>query len=247
MADVFRLVQWMASHVAGRNHSSERRATRIRLGQAIRQCKVIRDIESTPLVIDGTIFTVPDAEHVVALDAKTGAGDLGIQAGLCRPISACRIDFGPVNRGLAALRQRPLFRQSWTGTWSRSMRTTEEVIWQTLVANPSEGYSITGAPLVVNHSVMVGMTGGEFRTRGFLAAYDVSTGQQQWKFNTIPGPGEIGHETWENDAWRKGGGATWITGSYDPSTDLLYWGVGNPSPELSTATCGQAITCSPTA
>jgi alcohol dehydrogenase (cytochrome c) len=82
----------------------------------------------------------------------------------------------------------------------------------------------------VHHSVVVGISGGEFRIRGFLAAYDVSTGRQQWKFDTIPGPGEVGHETWENDAWRTGGGATWITGSYDPSTDLLYWGVGNPSP-----------------
>ena len=79
-----------------------------------------------------------------------------------------------------------------------------KVIWQTLVASPSDGYSITGAPLVVNHSVVVGIAGGEFGIRGFLAAYDVSTGQQQWKFNTIPGPGEVGHETWENDAWRIG-------------------------------------------
>ena len=108
-----------------------------------------------------------------------------------------------------------------------------KVIWQTLVASPSDGYSITGAPLVVNRSVVVGIAGGEFGIRGFLAAYDVSTGQQQWKFETIPGPGEVGHETWENDAWRTGGGPTWNTGSYDPSTDLLYWGVGNPSPDFS--------------
>ena len=105
-----------------------------------------------------------------------------------------------------------------------------KVIWQTLVASPSDGYAITGAPLVVNRSVVVGIAGGEFGIRGFLAAYDVSSGQQQWKFNTIPGPGEVGHETWENDAWRTGGGGTWVTGSYDPSTDLLYWGVGNPGP-----------------
>ena len=108
-----------------------------------------------------------------------------------------------------------------------------KVIWQTSVASPSDGYSITGAPLVVNGSVVVGVAGGEFGIRGFLAAYDVSTGQQQWKFDTIPGPGEVGHETWENDAWRTGGGGTWVTGSYDPSTDLLYWGVGNPSPAFS--------------
>ena len=78
--------------------------------------------------------------------------------------------------------------------------------------------------------MIVGIAGGEFGIRGFLAAYDASSGQQQWKFDTIPGPGKLGHETWENDAWRTGGGGTWVTGSYDPSTDLLYWGVGNPSP-----------------
>jgi alcohol dehydrogenase (cytochrome c) len=80
---------------------------------------------------------------------------------------------------------------------------------------------------------VIGVAGGDFGIHGFLAAYDVSTGQQQWKFETIPGPGEVGHETWENDAWRIGGGSTWNTGSYDPSTDLLYWGVGNPAPPFS--------------
>src|SRR5262249_34148994 len=108
-----------------------------------------------------------------------------------------------------------------------------KVIWQTLDASPADGYSITGAPLVVDGSVVVGIAGGEYGIRGFLAAYDASTGRQQWKFNTIPEPGEAGHETWENNAWRTGGGPTWVTGSYDPATDLLYWGVGNPSPPFS--------------
>ena len=67
----------------------------------------------------------------------------------------------------------------------------------------------------------------------FWRRYDAETGQQVWKFFTIPGPGDPGHETWENDAWRTGGGPTWITGSYDPSLDLLYWGVGNPAPDFS--------------
>ena len=91
---------------------------------------------------------------------------------------------------------------------------------------------MTGAPLIVNGSVVVGVAGGEYGIRGFLAAYDAETGRQQWKFNTIPGPGEFGHDTWKNDAWRTGGGPTWITGSYDPSLDLLYWGVGNPAPDF---------------
>jgi alcohol dehydrogenase (cytochrome c) len=185
-------------------------------------------IAATPLVIDGTIFTALGAGHVVALDAKTGATIWEYK----RPIpSGLPIEFR-VNRGLA-VGGSTLFFGSLEGYLVAINVNDGKVIWQTLVASPSGGYSISVAPLVVNHSVVVGVSGGEFGARGFLAAYDVSTGQQQWRFNTIPGPGETGHDTWENDAWRSGGGGTWITGSYDPSTDLLYWGVGNPSPGFS--------------
>jgi alcohol dehydrogenase (cytochrome c) len=81
--------------------------------------------------------------------------------------------------------------------------------------------------------VIVGVAGGEYGIRGFLSAYDPQNGREQWKFFTIPGPGDRGHETWTTDAWRTGGGPTWITGSYDPSLDLIYWGVGNPAPDFS--------------
>ncbi len=186
------------------------------------------NIEATPLVIDGAIFMVVDPGHVFALDTKTGAVIWEYR----RPIpSRLPIEY-PVNRGLA-VKGGALFFGSLDGYLVAINANNGKVIWQTLVANPADGYTITVAPLVVNHSVVVGTTGGEFEARGFLAAYDVSTGRQQWKFDTIPGPNEFGHETWENDAWKWGGGATWITGSYDPSTDLLYWGVGNPSPEYS--------------
>jgi alcohol dehydrogenase (cytochrome c) len=186
------------------------------------------NIEATPLVIDGTIFTTTDPAHVLALDARTGAVIWEYK----RPIPAgLPIEFS-VNRGLAVLGN-TLFFGSLDGYLVAINANNGNVLWQTLAASSSGGYSITGAPLVVNRLVVVGITGGEFGARGFLAAYDVSTGQQQWKFDTIPGPGEAGHETWENDAWKSGGGGTWITGSYDPSTDLLYWGVGNPSPGFS--------------
>jgi alcohol dehydrogenase (cytochrome c) len=186
------------------------------------------NIEATPLVINGTIFAALAAGHVIALDAKTGATIWEYK----RPIpSGLPIEFR-VNRGLA-VGGSTLFFGSLEGYLVAINANDGEVVWQTLVASPSGGYSISAAPLVVNHSVVVGVSGGEFGARGFLAAYDVSTGQQQWRFNTIPGPGEAGHETWENDAWRSGGGGTWVTGSYDPSTDLLYWGVGNPSPGFS--------------
>jgi len=92
---------------------------------------------------------------------------------------------------------------------------------------------MTVAPLVVKDKVIVGVAGGEFGIRGFIAAYDVRTGREAWRFNTIPGPGEPGHETWQGqaDAWEHGGGAIWTTGSYDPALNLTYWGTGNPGPD----------------
>ena len=185
-----------------------------------------QNVEATPLVIDGTIFMVADVAHILALDAKTGHEIWHYT----RPVPAgLPLEFGLANRGLA-VHGGTLFFGSADGYLIALDADDGKVTWQKVVASPAEGYSITAAPLVVNHSVVVGISGGEFRIRGFLAAYDVSTGERQWKFDTIPGPGEAGHETWENDAWRTGGGGTWTTGSYDPSTDLLYWGVGNPSP-----------------
>ncbi len=185
-----------------------------------------QNIEATPLVIDGMIFIAADGAHVLALDAKTGHKIWQYS----RPVPAdLPLEAGLANRGLA-VHGGTLFFGSPDGYLIAINAGDGKLIWQKPVASSADGYSISGAPLVVNHSVIVGVSGGEFKMRGFLAAYDVSTGRQQWKFDTIPGPGEIGHQTWENDAWRTGGGATWITGSYDPSTDLLYWGVGNPSP-----------------
>jgi alcohol dehydrogenase (cytochrome c) len=196
----------------------------------IRQFDSAEDkIEATPLVIGGVIFMVVSVSSVLALDAKTGDVIWEYKRTIPADLPLC---CGRVNRGLAAFGNR-LFFGSPDGYLVAINADNGEIIWQTLVASSSSSYSITGAPLVVNHRVVVGVAGGDYGVRGFLAAYDVFTGQQQWKFETIPSPGEVGHETWENDAWRTGGGATWNTGSYDPSTDLLYWGVGNPSPDFS--------------
>jgi alcohol dehydrogenase (cytochrome c) len=186
-------------------------------------------IEATPLVIGGAIFTVAPVSNVVALNAKTGDVIWEYRRPLPANLPVC---CGRNNRGLAAYGN-TLYFGSLDGYLVAINASDGKVLWQTRVASPSDGYSITGAPLVVNHSVVLGVAGGDFGARGFLAAYDVSTGQLQWRFDTIPGPGETGHETWENDAWRSGGGTTWNTGSYDPSTDLLYWGVGQPSPAFS--------------
>ena len=90
---------------------------------------------------------------------------------------------------------------------------------------------MTHAPLVVKDKVIVGVAGGEYGIRGFIAAYDAKTGKEAWRFYTIPGPGEPGHETWAGDSWQHGGASVWVTGSYDPELNLTYWGIGNPGPD----------------
>jgi alcohol dehydrogenase (cytochrome c) len=185
-------------------------------------------IEATPLVVDGVMFTTLPPSDVIALDVKTGRGIWKYSRNVPADVPVC---CGRVNRGVAILGS-VLFLEALDGYLVAINANTGEVLWQIRVVDPANGYAMTGAPLIVNRSVIVGIAGGEFGTRGFLVSYDAATGQEQWKFSTIPGPGDPGHETWENDAWRTGGAPTWTTGSYDPSLDLIYWGVGNPGPDF---------------
>ena len=183
-------------------------------------------IESTPLVAGGAMFISEPPSGVVALDVKTGNAlwhfgrDLPLNMSLC-----C----GRVNRGVALLGS-----TVFVGTLDAHLVALDAASgaprWETRVADVSDGYSITVAPLAVGDLVIVGVSGGEFGIRGFLAAYAADTGKEVWRFNTVPGPGEPGHETWEGDSWKTGGAPTWVTGAYDPDLDLVYWGVGNPSP-----------------
>ena len=183
-------------------------------------------IQATPLVVDEVMFVTEPPAGVVALDVRSGQVLWTYRRKLPADLPLC---CGRVNRGLA-IHGHTLYFGSLDGYLVALDANTGSLTWETKVVDPAKGYSLTGAPLVANESVIVGVSGSEFGIRGLLSAYDAANGRLQWKFNTIPGPGEPGHETWENGAWRTGGGSTWTTGSFDPSLGLVYWGVGNPSP-----------------
>ena len=181
---------------------------------------------ATPLMTNNTIFMSTPPSGVVALNATTGQEIWRFERTLPGNLPVC---CQRVNRGLAILGG-TLF----VGTLDAKLIALDaksgEVRWQTDVADTSAGYTITVAPLIAKDAVIIGVSGGEFGIRGFLSAYDASNGKMRWRLYTIPAPGEAGHESWKNDAWKTGGGPTWVTGSFDPDLNLLYWGVGNPSP-----------------
>ncbi|WP_051670088.1 PQQ-dependent dehydrogenase, methanol/ethanol family [Bryobacter aggregatus] len=185
-------------------------------------------LETTPIVIDGIMYTAGMPGQVFALDARTGMQIWKYQR-TQKKVNA--FESNRYNRGVAVLGNRVFF-----GTLDAALvaldRRTGRPLWETQVADTMEGYSVTVAPLVVKDKVIVGVAGGEHGIRGFLDAYDVVTGKRVWRFNTVPGPGEFGHETWKGDSWKLGGAPTWLTGSYDAELDTLYWATGNPGPDM---------------
>jgi PQQ-dependent dehydrogenase (methanol/ethanol family) len=185
-------------------------------------------LETTPLVVDGTMYTSGPPGQVFALDAKTG---LQIWKYERRQKVVNPYQTNPFNRGVAVMGNRVFFGTLDAAVVALDAR-TGRVLWETQVADTMQGYTITGAPLAIRGKVIVGIAGGEFGVRGFLDAYDAATGKRLWRFYTVPGPGEFGSDSWSGDSWKRGSGATWLTGSYDPELNLLYWGVGNPGPDM---------------
>ena len=183
--------------------------------------------EATSLVVDGILYTVQPPNDVVALDAATGR-QFWIYS--YSPSPQARLCCGRVNRGLAVVGD-TLFMATIDARLIAIDARSGRPIWNIEVAKPDAGYAFTLAPLVIKDKVIIGAAGGEYGIRGFLAAFDVKTGKEVWRFNTIPGPGEPGHETWDKDSWEHGGASVWITGSYDPDLNLTYWGIGNPGPD----------------
>ncbi len=185
--------------------------------------------EATPLVVDGVMYTVMSPNHVVALDATTGRM-FWMYSPRLSPLA--RVCCGRVNRGLAILGDN-LFMGTIDGHLIAIDAKTGRAVWDVAVSKPELGYSLTVAPIIVKDKVIIGPAGGEYGIRGFIAAFDAKTGKEAWRFNTVPGPGQTGHDTWPQgtDAWEHGGGSIWVTGSYDPDLNLLYFGTGNPGPD----------------
>jgi alcohol dehydrogenase (cytochrome c) len=196
--------------------------------QWIYQARSLEKFEATPLVVDGILYTVQAPNDVVALDAVTGRVFWTYSY---TPSTAARPCCGRVNRGLAVAGD-TLFMGTIDARLIAIDTKNGKPLWNVAVARPEAGYAITHAPLIVKDKVIVGTAGGEYGIRGFIAAYDVRTGKEAWRFYTIPGPGEPGHETWAGDSWQHGGASVWMTGSYDPALNLTYWGIGNPGPDF---------------
>jgi alcohol dehydrogenase (cytochrome c) len=191
------------------------------------QARSLEKFEATPLVVDGVLYTVQAPNDIVAIDAATGRTFWVYSH---RPSPLARLCCGRVNRGLAILGH-TLFMGTIDGRLIAVDARSGRLVWDVALARPEAGYSLTLAPLIVKDKVIVGPSGGEYGIRGFLAAFDAKTGKEVWRFNTVAGPGERGGETWGGDSWKTGGGSIWVTGSYDPESNLTYWGIGNAGPD----------------
>lgn len=184
--------------------------------------------ESSPIVDGNRMFVTEAGGGVSALDASNGRLLWQYTPSLPTGLKVC---CGEPNRGAAVLGKN-VYVMTFDSHLVALDGATGNQVWDVEVADWREGFSMTGAPLAVDGRIIVGMGGGDFGVRGFIAGYSASNGALLWRFNTIPGPGEPGHDTWGGDSWKHGGGATWGTGAYDPVLHLIYWGTGNPGPDF---------------
>ncbi len=191
------------------------------------QCTKGGRVEVSPIVADGVMYITEPPDTTTALDIRTGRKIWSHT----RPSNNPKlIGFGPVNRGVAILDD-----TIYVGTLDCYLlaldKDTGAVRWETKVDENRLGYAITVAPLALKDKIIVGVSGGEAGIRGYLDAYNAMSGERLWRTYTIPGKGEFGNDTWSGDSWKTGAGPTWVTGSYDPDMNLLYWGTGNPGPD----------------
>jgi quinohemoprotein ethanol dehydrogenase len=187
--------------------------------------------EAQPIVFDNVIYLVTGADDVFAIDAKTGAKLWTHRAHLNQRIKV--VCCGWTSRGVA-LGDGKVYVGQLDGKLVALDQKTGRIAWSTQVARYQDGYTITNAPLYYNGRVYTGVSGGEFGIRGRLTAFDAKSGREVWRFYTIPGPGQAGHDTWpaDNNSWMHGGGPVWQTPAVDPKLGLIYFSTGNASPDF---------------
>lgn len=191
--------------------------------------------EAAPIVNGGVMFVSTSFNQVLALDAKTGVTLWRYRSALpANPRGK------PVSRGVALFGDKVFMPLGEAALVALDAKTGKEV-WKTTIGDNTKGEYLTAPPLVADGKLVSGIAGGDGANRGFVAAYDPESGRQLWKTYMTPAPGEPGHDTWRGDDWRIGGGATWVTGNYDPETNLVYWGVGNGFPWVGRARPGDNL------
>jgi alcohol dehydrogenase (cytochrome c) len=182
-------------------------------------------LQCVPVVVDGVMY-ITQPNEVYALDSRSGRLIWQFHHNLAKAPDR----EGP-NRGVAVFEDKVYF--TTTDSFLIALKaSTGNMLWQSKIAEASDGYHSPAAPMVAKGAVMVGVVYGDRGLNGFLDAFDAKSGNHLWRFNSIPNPGEPGSETWAGDSWKHAGGATWLTGSYDPEMNTLFWAIGNPSPDF---------------
>ncbi len=184
-------------------------------------------LETVPIVADGIMY-VTGPNQAFALDARTGQQIWQYS----RPRTPGLVSDASLgtNRGLAILND-SVFMVTDNAHLIALNRVTGHLVWEVVMPDEPQKYGGTVAPLVVKDMVIAGVAGGDWGIRGFIGAYRADTGERVWRHWTVPAKGDPGYETWKGTAVSYGGGATWLTGSYDPAADTLYWATGNPWPD----------------
>ncbi|TXH53801.1 MAG: PQQ-dependent dehydrogenase, methanol/ethanol family, partial [Burkholderiaceae bacterium] len=191
-----------------------------------------------PLVIAGTMY-VATHSHTIAIDAVTGRQKWKTAIELPADIAGY-LCCGIHTRGMAAL-DGVLYRTTIDAHVMAISMADGKPLWKQKAAEYKDGYSMTHAPLIAGDTLITGISGGEYGSRGFLDGWDLKTGEKKWHRWTTAAPGEPGGDSWKGEAYKTGGAPTWLTGSYDPELDLVYWGVGNGGPWNAAARGGDSL------
>jgi len=226
--------RWLTygGNYSGQRNSPLTQITPENVGQLVAQWTfqtgTLGSFQTTPVVADGVLYVTGFNNNAWAIDARSGRQIWRYRRDLPDDLKLC---CAAVNRGFAVLGDR-LFMATLDAHLIALDMKTGSLLYDVELADHKLGYSATVAPLVVKDKVIVGIAGAEYGIRGFIDAYDVQTGKRAWRFYTVAGPGEPGGRTWpEGEAYKRGGGSVWVTGTYDPQLNTVFYGTGNPGPD----------------